>query len=106
MARPPFVCPTCPLLLSPSLPLRPFLLSMADLLPVPVAGRSVTVSNRPGRFGQLTFTGYQIGARKLLALFRLEWKHGVAHAPQFPQFRPLTLSVPLPTGASERGSYE
>ena len=38
------------------------------LIPV-LAGRMVTVSNGPGRFGQLTFTGYQIGACKLLALF-------------------------------------
>ena len=38
------------------------------LVPV-LAGRMVTVSNGPNRFGRLTFSGYEISARKLLALF-------------------------------------
>jgi hypothetical protein len=52
------------------MPLRPFLHSMRLIMLVPVlAGRMVTVSNGPNRLGRLTFSGYQISARKLLALF-------------------------------------
>ena len=55
-----------PLLLSPSMPLRPFVHSMRLSMLVPVlAGRMVTVLDEPGQFGVLALAEDRINVRKM-----------------------------------------